>query len=81
MLITRSMTTKQVLLAASLGHPAAGALNVCNPFEAKLVGSPSVHSALPGLPLSSVFSVTVRWSPAVEVSATLCNQMPIEPSP
>ena len=49
-------------------------------FAEKPVGSVSVHSALPGSPLSSAFSVTDSCAPADEGVSMEANPTPIETS-
>ena len=57
-----------------------GASKACSPEAVKVAGSLSVHSALPGSPLLSAFSVAVSSAPAVDVSPIVWNVAPMEPS-
>ena len=76
---TRSITAKYVVVAASVGQGSiVGASKVCTPEPEKVAGSASVHSAAPGLPLLSAFSVIARWAPAVVVAVMLAKSKPME---
>ena len=56
--------------------PDSGVSNVCIPDDVKLAGSVRVQSTLPGKPLLSAFSVTVRSLLAADVSLMVSNRMP-----
>ena len=77
-----SRQRNRVVLAASVGQvvPDEGASKVCTPEAAKVAGSVSVHSASPGSPLLSAFSVTVILVPTVGMTSKEMVEklMPIE---